>query len=134
MLDRRTEFTACCPWLGKRRRALLESIPPRNSQPKLVEVDERRGRPQLLSRRFPIPHRIDRFPCLRKLIKKVAARRPPSFALPVAPQTRRGAHNPAPSASVSCYRLSPGTCRSRRELRPSRDTRRGIPPRTSASS
>jgi len=40
MLDRQNEFTACCPRLVKRRRVLLEGIPPRNSQPKLIEADE----------------------------------------------------------------------------------------------
>lgn len=43
MLDRQTEFTAHWPRLVKRRRALLESIPPRNSQQQLIEADERRG-------------------------------------------------------------------------------------------
>src|SRR5215472_14594179 len=43
MLDRRTEFTAHCPRLVKRRRALVETNPPRNSQPQLIEADGRRG-------------------------------------------------------------------------------------------
>src|SRR5882762_1783478 len=40
MLDRQPECKACCPQLVKRRRALLESNPPRNSQLKLIEADE----------------------------------------------------------------------------------------------
>jgi anaerobic selenocysteine-containing dehydrogenase len=45
MLDRQTECNACCPRLVKRRRALVETTSPRNSQLKLIETDERWGRP-----------------------------------------------------------------------------------------
>jgi len=57
MLDQQSEFTAHCPRLVKRRRALLESIPPRNSQLKLIESDERWDR----HNSCPSAHRIDRF-------------------------------------------------------------------------
>ncbi len=66
MLDRQSEFTACCPRLVKRKRALVETNPPRNSQLKLIDADERWGQVQLLLPEFLIPHRIDRFPMPQK--------------------------------------------------------------------
>src|SRR4029077_2837794 len=87
MLDQRIEFTAHWPRLVKRRRALLESIPPRNSQLKLIVSDERRGRRHCCPGVSSAQHRNDRFPMPEKLTKKAAAQRPPRFALPTAPRT-----------------------------------------------
>jgi hypothetical protein len=39
ILDQRDEFTADCARLAKRRRALVETNPPRNSQLKFIEAD-----------------------------------------------------------------------------------------------
>jgi hypothetical protein len=50
-------IVAKCGWLVKRRRALLESNPPRNSRPETHPDDERGLGLQRLS-----PHRMDRFP------------------------------------------------------------------------
>src|SRR5215472_9704305 len=70
-LDRRTEFTACCPRLVKRRRAVVETNPPRNSQLQLIEADERRGQARTPAPGvFSAPHRIDRLLMPQKLTEK----------------------------------------------------------------
>ena len=77
------------PWPVKRRRALLESNLPRNNWLKLIATMEVEAVLAVLHLESNIGA-ID-FPCLRKLIEKAAAQRPPGFALPVAPRTRRAA-------------------------------------------
>lgn len=62
--------------------------------------------------------------CLKKLIQKVAAQRPPCFsAPPCALRTPPAARNPAPSAAACDCRSAPETERSRSALSPSPGTR-----------
>jgi hypothetical protein len=71
MLDRQNEFTAHCFRLVKRRRALVETNPPRNSQLQLIEADERWGQvTQPVPSVFPLQHRIERLPMPQKTHKE----------------------------------------------------------------
>jgi len=131
----RTRVSHAVRRLVKRRRALVETNPARNNQLQLIEADERwgQGRTPALSV-VPSKHRIDRLPMPQKLTTQAAAQRPPCFSPPVSPQTRRAAHNPAPSAGVSGYRPSPETRRLSGELRKDPAIQCDTLPRTSASS
>src|SRR5579863_3329260 len=103
MLDWEIECTASCRRLVKRRRGLVETNPPRNSQLKLIEADGAGGghRPA-----FSVVPNIgfDRFPMPAKLTEKAAAQRPPWLAWSVVPRTQPAAGSPALSADVSGYR------------------------------
>lgn len=52
-LDRQDDYSASWSQLVKQKRALVETNPPRNSQPKLIEADVRWG-----WRQVPCPQRL----------------------------------------------------------------------------
>ena len=102
MLDRQDHCSALGRHLVKRRRALVETNPPRNSRVRLIEtVSSRRwGKQNSVSGGKP-RRTIDRR-CLKKLMRLAAAKRPPFAAF----RTRLAAGNPAPSAIFSGCRPS----------------------------
>src|SRR5689334_23192673 len=70
MLDREIECTASCRRLVKRKRDLVETNPPRNSQLKLIEADGAEGGHSPASSVVPNIG-FDRFPYLRNSSRKL---------------------------------------------------------------
>ena len=87
LLDRQDHCTAFGAWPAKRRRALRERNRPRNNRLRLIRTDEGRERCSSLLPVCAIHIGwIDR-PCLRKLMRQVAAPLPPNFSPSVGPRT-----------------------------------------------
>jgi hypothetical protein len=62
ILDRQNHCNAFSAWPVKRRRALVEINPPRNTRLELIDADERREWWTDTAPGFSIQHRTDRFP------------------------------------------------------------------------